>query len=225
MCNRISLLDTDKIREFIATYFDVAPELTDMLMRSPNLSPTELLPVIRRTGINFEYEPMIWGYQAGSMLVTNARDDSLLTKALFKTSAQKRRCVVVADGFYEWQTMGRTKVPHHFFLKGHVPFALAGLYEDASVGPRRAMLVTTEPNSLLEAYHNRMPAILDRERAKAWLSDVPLTADNLRSLCVSYPAGLMEEYRVDSRMSNSRYKGDDAAEPWKPADGELELGV
>jgi putative SOS response-associated peptidase YedK len=83
------------------------------------------------------------------------------------------------------------------------------------------MVVTTTPNSMLEAFHDRMPVILAPEQRQAWLRDQPLTPENLSAFCRPYPVELMQEHRTDSKMSNSRYKGADALDPWRPDPGEL----
>lgn len=218
----------EKIHELSLQGFRVA--LDGVLKYSAyNAAPTELVPVIverdgARTG-----EMMVWGVKPGptAPLVTNARDDSLLNpeKRMFKSSAQKRRCAILADGFYEWQTIGRAKVPHYFYLKDRAAFAFAGLYEEPleSGGASRCMVVTTTPNSILEAFHDRMPVILSPEVTVDWLGRNPLTPENLSTFCRPYPAELMGEHRTDSRMSNSRYKAADAIEPWKPDAGELDF--
>ncbi len=147
---------------------------------------------------------------------------------MFKKSAQKRRCAILADGFYEWQeTIGHTKIPHYFFLKEHEPFAFARLYEPPAVegGPSRCMVVTTTPNSMLEAFNDRMPVILQDDVRQEWMSDAALTEENLPRICRPFPAEGMQEYRTDSKMSNSRYKGTDATEPWRSPAGEFDFGA
>jgi putative SOS response-associated peptidase YedK len=214
----------DKIKELSLQGFRL---MLDGVLKSAayNAAPTELLPVIYQRDGTLHAEMMSWGVKPGpdGPFVTNARDDSLLVKRMFKESAQKRRCVILADGFYEWQTIGRAKVPHYFFLKGHEPFTFAGLYEPPATpeGPSRCMVVTTTPNSMLEAFHDRMPVILAPEMRKAWLGDQPLTPENLSLFCRPYPVELMQEHRTDSKMSNARYKAADALDPWKPDPGEL----
>ena len=216
----------ERIKEFAARAFQVAVDQI-LAKAAYNAAPTEPLPVILKPAGHARAAMMSWGVKPGphGPFVTNARDDSLLVKPMFKQSAQKRRCVILADGFYEWQTIGRTKVPHYFFLKGHEPFALAGLYEPPAnpEGPSRCMVVTTTPNAMLEPFHDRMPVILAPEVRQAWLSDQPLTAENLPGFCRPYPVELMQEHRTDAKMSSSRYKEADALAPWKPDPGELLL--
>ena len=172
---------------------------------------------------------MEWGVKPGpaAPFVTLARDDSLLNpqKRMFKTSAQKRRCAILADGFYEFQTFGRTSVPHYFFLKNREPFAMAGLYESpAKAGGRnRCMVVTTTPNAVVAPVIERMPVILGEEVRTSWLGDTPLTPENLSVYCQPYPADQMQEYRTDSKMNHSGYKEADAIAPWKPDPGEFDF--
>ena len=218
----------DKIKELSLRGFKV---MLDGILKyvGTNVAPTELVPVITELDGSYYGEMMQWGVKPGpdGPFVTNARDDSLLVKRMFKQSAQERRCVILADGFYEWQTIGRTKVPHYFFLKDRAAFTFAGLFEPPAEpgGPRRCMVVTTGPNALLESFHDRMPVILSEDTRKPWLAPAPLTPENLPVFCRPYPVELMQEYRTDSKMSNSRYKGADAIEPWKPDPAELDLGL
>lgn len=226
MCNRMTQAQLDKLKELSLQGFKV---MLDGVLKyaATNAAPTELVPVIsEREGV-FYGEMMQWGVKPGpdGPFVTNARDDSLLVKRMFKQSAQQRRCVILADGFYEWETIGRTKVPHYFFLKDRAAFTFAGLFEPSVEpdGPRRCMVVTTTPNAMLDRFHDRMPVILPEDMRKPWLAPTPLTAENLPVLCRPYPVEMMQEYRTDSKMSNSRYKGADAIEPWRPDPGELAL--
>ncbi len=227
MCNRMTQAQLDRIKAFARQAFEAA--LTNLVQAAYNAAPTELVPVVVARNGRYESEMMQWGVKppGPTPLVTNARDDSLLNpeKRLFKDSAQKRRCAILADGFYEWQTIGRTKVPHYFFLKDHAPFAFAGLYEPAAEpdGPQRCMVVTTTPNPMLAVMHDRMPVILAERVRKTWLAPTPLTPENLPEFCRPYPVEEMEQHRTDSRMSSSRYKAADAIAPWQRDPGEFDF--
>ena len=103
----------------------------------------------------------------------NARGETLTEKPAFKDLLGKRRCLVLADGFYEWRKDGKGKVPMRFKLKSGEPFAFAGLWDswkhpDGSL-LRTYTIVTTEPNDVLRPIHNRMPAMLSNDDALKWL--------------------------------------------------------
>ena len=141
----------------------------------------------------------------GSRLI-NARGETLSSKPSFRSAYRKRRCLVLADGFYEWQVTGAGKVPIYIRRRDLRPFAFAGLWdrwqaEASPVEVRTCTIVTTEPNALLAPIHDRMPVILGREGRAAWLhaaSGEPL----LQSLLVPCAAEELEAYPV-SRAVNA----------------------
>jgi len=228
MCNRMTQAKIDMINLVMMKLFK--QELHDVLFKPAyNTAPTELVPVVIEQDGVYQAELMQWGVvpRPGAAMVTNARDESLLNpdKPMFKEPAQKRRCGIFSDGFYEWAKFGSQRIPHYFFLRNHEPYVFAGIYEPPAVpnGPRRCLVVTTEPNELVAKYHNRMPVILQPEVHRAWLSTQQLTKENLSIYCRPYPAAEMEEYRTDTKMSNSRYKAPDAIAPWQPPSDELDF--
>ena len=100
----------------------------------------------------------------------NARAETLAEKPSFRQALQKRRCLVLADGFYEWRKAGSKKIPMYIALKSGDPFGMAGLWETWKAPSGETVhsctIITTPPNSLMEPIHNRMPAILPRGRRK-----------------------------------------------------------
>ena len=134
----------------------------------------------------------------------NARAETLAEKPAFRNALKKRRCLVLADGFYEWQKTPTGKVPMRITLVSGEPFALAGLWEiwDTPEGDklRTFTIVTTSPNELLEPIHNRMPVILRPEHESLWLdndADQGAWLDVLRP----YPSELMTAYPVSKRVN------------------------
>lgn len=210
MCGRYT--QTKKAHELVARFdiedpdFDLAPRF--------NLAPSQDAPVV---GVNPQ-TPEIrslrlirWGlipYHAkdATKPIINARAETLDQRPAFRGLVPRRRCVVLADGFYEWRKEGRFKTPMRFILKSGQSFAFAGLW-DRWLQPHGDLLysftiVTTRPNSLLEPVHNRMPAILLPGDEAKWLDPVATTPTSLLPLLKPYPADLMEGYCV-SRVVNS----------------------
>ena len=135
----------------------------------------------------------------GARLI-NARAETAAEKPAFRAAMRARRCLVVADGFYEWQRTGRAKQPHFFQLRGGRPFAFAGLWE-AWRRPDNApletcTLLTTEANELVRPIHDRMPVILPRTAYDAWLDPAVASPDTLAPLLAPYPSGEMEARAV-----------------------------
>jgi putative SOS response-associated peptidase YedK len=132
----------------------------------------------------------------------NARGETLGEKPAFRGAYKYKRCLILADGFFEWKTMPgtKTKIPHFIRLKTRKPFAFAGLWDEwhaADGGSlRTCTVVTTTPNELMASIHNRMPVILQSEDHSEWLDPAPRTPDSLKHLIKALPSELMEAYPV-----------------------------
>jgi putative SOS response-associated peptidase YedK len=138
----------------------------------------------------------------------NARAETVAEKPSFRRALQKRRCLVLADGFYEWRKEGKTKTPMYIRLRSHEPFGFAGLWETWKSPEGEAIhsctVITTTPNSLMESIHNRMPVILSREGESSWLDRAIETPERLLPLLIPYSADAMEAYAVSSMVNNPR---------------------
>lgn len=149
----------------------------------------------------------VWATDAsiGNRLI-NARAETVAAKPSFRRAFQKRRCLVLADGFYEWKKEGRRKIPFYITLQHHEPFGFAGLWETwhAPSGEtiHSCTIVTTTPNRLIATIHDRMPVILPREQETLWLDCTIADPSALTALLVPYPADAMEAYPV-SPLVNS----------------------
>ena len=130
----------------------------------------------------------------------NARAETVAEKPSFRRALQQRRCLILADGFYEWRQEGKKKIPTFITLASREPFAFAGLWEtwrppDGEV-IHSCTIITTTPNTLMEVIHNRMPVILARESETAWLDRTITEPEKLLPLLVPYPETLMDAYEV-----------------------------
>ena len=134
--------------------------------------------------------------------IINARAESLAVKPAFKFSFQKRRCLVPADGFYEWLKKGKHNFPVRFVLSDESLFAFAGIWNADEQGS--FAIITTSANKTVQPVHDRMPVILRKEQYAAWLSPTPLTESVAASLMQSIPAELLKCYDVDSIVNNVR---------------------
>ena len=146
----------------------------------------------------------------------NARCETVAEKPAFRAAYNKRRCLIPADGFYEWQRVGSAKVPHLFSMRDGEPFAFAGLWETwhdpatpAETDPLRTVtIITGPPNALVAPVHDRMPVILPRERYAEWLSsETPETAR--AAMLAPFAADAMRAVPVSSRVGSPR--NDDAS--------------
>lgn len=207
MCGRYSL---NKSKIELEERFQ-AEMLADFKPRF-NIAPTQLVPVITSDspkGFSFFY----WGITPDfgqnkpvAQKLINARSETINEKISFKGSFQRRRCLIPADGFFEWKKLGKkTKIPYRFTLREEEIFSFAGIWEEyetvSGESQHTFLILTTSPNELVEEVHDRMPVILRREQEKKWL-DKYSTEDELATLLQSFPAELMQSYTV-SPLVNS----------------------
>ena len=219
MCGRYSLkADLDDVQrrfEFIANELTYSPRY--------NIAPTQ--PVLAVTnGGSGGASYMRWGLtpswakdvSVGNRLI-NARAETVARRNSFRTALIHRRCLVLADGFYEWQRMGNAKRPMRVVMKSGEPFAFAGLW-DSWRDPqgevvRSCTIITTEANELLRPIHDRMPVILPREMESFWLDhdvDDPVV---LSDVLVPYPAESMDVFEVSALVNRVTNDGPAVALP------------
>ncbi|MBC7352621.1 MAG: SOS response-associated peptidase [Thermogutta sp.] len=152
----------------------------------------------------------------GNRLI-NARAETVGTKPAFRTAARYRRCLVPADGFYEWKASPKGKQPYFIRLRGDRLFALAGLWDQwhSPTGEilETCTVLTVEPNPLVAKFHNRMPLILPPEAYDLWLNPAIIQFDKLREWIRPYPAHEMEAVAVSSYVNSTRHEGPRCIEP------------
>jgi putative SOS response-associated peptidase YedK len=146
----------------------------------------------------------------------NARAETVATKPFFRDAFTRKRCLVLADGFYEWKRAGKGKVPYRIALKTEEPFAFAGIWStvhDAQGGvhPTFAIL-TTEANTLVAQIHTRMPVILREQDEAAWL-DPSLALDEAQALLVPLPADWLMAYEVSPKVNSPAFNTPEALQP------------
>jgi putative SOS response-associated peptidase YedK len=136
--------------------------------------------------------------------MANARSETVASKPSFRGAFKRRRCLVVADGFYEWQKVGTKKHPHFIRLKNDRPFGIAGLWErwDKQGEPiESCTLLTTEPNDLMKPIHDRMPVIIPAEKYSAWLDPKCDDQERLLELLRPYPDKEMLAYPISTLVN------------------------
>jgi putative SOS response-associated peptidase YedK len=207
MCARVTLAsDAAALKEAFPGI-----ETTRDLDKRYNIAPSQDVAAITNAD-GMRIVMLRWGLiphwakdaRIGNSLI-NARAETLSEKPSFRDAYQKRRCLVVVDGFYEWRKApDGSKAPVYICLRSGLPFGLAGLWEiwDGSDGTvRSCTIITTEANELVEPAHDRMPVIIHRGDIARWLAPEPGRHDELRDMLVPYPAADMEAYEV-SRFVN-----------------------
>jgi putative SOS response-associated peptidase YedK len=148
--------------------------------------------------------------------VINARAESVATKPFFRDAFKSKRCLVLADGFYEWKKTGKHKVPYRIAFKTEEPFAFAGIWStvhDKNGRPHPTFaIITTEANELVAHIHSRMPVILREEDENDWLNPQLLLAD-AQALLAPYPADLLTMYEVSAKVNSPTYNLPEAIRP------------
>jgi putative SOS response-associated peptidase YedK len=191
-----------------------------------NVAPTQEVPVVRRRADGKrELRSLVWGLvpfwakerAIGNKLI-NARAESLAEKPSFRDSFRKRRCLIVADGFYEWQKTDGRKQPWLLRLRGGCPFAFAGLWSIWRAPETRERLetcaiVTTAPNALAAPIHDRMPAILPPASYDLWLDPEADDPRELAPLLAPYPADAMEAFPVSTWVNSPAHDDRRCVEP------------
>jgi putative SOS response-associated peptidase YedK len=197
--------------EILAEEFGLE-ELPPQLPARFNIAPTQPVPVVTNWS-HGALELFRWGLvpswaedpAIGARLI-NARAETLIERASFRDAYERRRCLVLADGFFEWKRIGKERTPMYARLRSRRPFAFAGLWEGwlAPTGEliRTCAIITTTPNELLAPVHDRMPVILRPEARAAWLDPALRDTEPLDDLLAPYPAAEMELYPVSSDVNS-----------------------
>lgn len=210
MCGRYSLAtDPKKLAEAFENYAEVPEELPPRY----NIAPSQPIAVIANNNRR-QIEFFKWGLipswakdpSIGNRMI-NARAETLAEKPSFRTAYRRRRCLVLADGFYEWRrNPDKSKTPMYIQLKSEEPFAFAGLWEVWHSPQDDVILsctiITTNPNELTRPIHNRMPVILPRQAYGQWLDPAEQKAEQLQGLLKPYPADEMTAYPVSTVVNN-----------------------
>lgn len=194
----------------LATYFGL-DEVADFAPRY-NIPPGTDIPVIRQSPEHKRVLHLLrWGLvpnwskdpSIGAKL-NNARGETVAEKPSFRDAFKRRRCLIPADGFYEWKTEGKLKQPYYISLKSGEPMAMGGLWESWKTPGgeilRTCCIITTGPNAVMAPIHDRMPVILAPDQWQTWL-DAP--ADAIQSLVRPYDAEAMQAWPVDRRVSRT----------------------
>jgi putative SOS response-associated peptidase YedK len=226
MCGRFSL--RARKAEILARHFGVA----DVPALEPryNIAPSQQVAVVRQKpgeqAPQREIVLMRWGLmpswakdeKIGNRMI-NARAESLDEKPAFRRAFEHRRCLIAADGFYEWQAAGRKKQPYYIHFRDDRPFAFAGLWEHWE-GPDNAAIesctiITSEASELVRPLHDRMPVILPPEAYTAWLDPAQRKTEELAKLLAPFSSAELEAYPVSTLVNSATNEEPGCVEPKK----------
>ena len=222
MCGRYRLKDPDRVLDALRAVFGerLGPV---RLERRWNIAPSQQVTVLHAEGDQVEGQGMRWGFvppwdrsEKPRLAPINARSEEAFGKPMFREAVRARRCLVPADGFYEWQrTDATSKTPFCIGLTHERPFFLAGIHTDAiaDVRPPTFALLTTRPNAAVAPVHDRMPVILEASRATSWLRPGALAEADYRLLCEPLAADQMLLWPVSTLVNNPRHESAEVCVP------------
>ncbi|MEQ8770452.1 MAG: SOS response-associated peptidase [Phycisphaerales bacterium] len=228
MCGRFTRsYSWQEVHDFLDLKFPEELEIP----ASYNVAPTQVSPVARNGERGRELAWCRWGLvpswakdpSVGSRMI-NARAETAAEKPAFRAAMKRRRCVVPASGFYEWQKdAGGKKRPHYIARADGAVLLFAGLWEewDHGDGPLQTFTVlTTAPNELMATLHDRMPVVLEREEVGAWL-DPRAEVASVRPMLDSAADGVLVAHEVSARVNSVRADDARLIEPADPGAGTL----
>ncbi|MCS6834454.1 MAG: SOS response-associated peptidase [Anaerolineae bacterium] len=219
MCGRYTLTAN---AETLQTTFQL--ETVEGYAPRYNIAPTQNVPIItheQRRALTWVRWGLIpsWAKDPsiGATLI-NARAETLEEKPSFRDSFRRRRCLIPADGFYEWAKDGALKKPYYIYRRGRALFAFAGLW-DAWKNPqgewvRSCTIITTEPNDLIRPLHHRMAVMLTPEQADAWI-DEQASPEDLHGLLCAHPSEDLALHEVSPRVNSAQAEGPQLIEPFQ----------
>lgn len=210
MCGRYTL---KTIPEVLQEQFQLAE--APAIKSRYNIAPSQLVACVRMKPETRKREGVVlrWGLvpswakdPAAGMKMINARVETVAEKPAFRKPFRRQRCLVLADGFYEWQRLGRIKQPYYIRMTDERPFAFAGLWDHwvgkDGVAIESCALLTTDANEVMTPIHNRMPVILQQNDYDQWLDPEIQNTDLLKTLLKSYPSEEMEAIPIGMKVNN-----------------------
>jgi putative SOS response-associated peptidase YedK len=211
MCGRYRL---SRRKQLVEEYFDTESDEPEWTPRY-NIAPSQPVPVIRQNPKEprRELSLMRWGLipswakdASVAARMINARSETAGTKPAFRDPLTNRRCLIPADGFYEWQRTGKVKQPYCFEVNDGELFAFAGIWDRWTDPNRNAVetfsILTTSPNAVTSAVHDRMPVILDRDSYDMWLDPGMRDVTTASELLKPCDAQLMRCYPISTRINH-----------------------
>lgn len=219
MCGRYTLKNPERLERDLARLFEISAKLAARF----NVAPSQTLPVVvRPVDRPAAVAELRWGFlppwEQGAkpaILPINAQIETVAQKPMFRAALRERRCLVPADGFYEWRKdADGGKTPFHIERVGSEPFYLAGIWQPArGPHPGTFAVLTTRPNALMEPIHRRMPVLLTGERARDWVATPSPDEAMLADYATPYVAEDMQALVVSRLVNSPRHDDPECVAP------------
>lgn len=210
MCGRITFtLSKDDFIQELKKRYNIDDYDLDYPIPRYNIAPSQNVLSVINDGKKYRIGLLKWGFipswaKDDKFYMINAKAETIDEKPMFKHAFKTQRCIVLADGYYEW----KNKVPYRFILKNQKLFSLAALWNTYTSKDNQKLhtciIITTKPNELTKQIHNRMPVILTKDAEKIWLDPKIKDEKILKSLLLPYESDNMDFYQVSSLVNNAR---------------------
>jgi putative SOS response-associated peptidase YedK len=224
MCGRFTVtVSYQELEEHLKEYYDIH-ELPLFDVPRYNIAPGQNIISVLNDGSKHRVGYLKWGFippfskdESIGFQMINAKAETIFDKVSFKDSAIHKRCVILADSFYEWKKEDKGKTPHRIYLKNQKMFSFAGLWTtyQKSDGTKvhTATILTTEPNELMSSIHFRMPVILNKEDEKVWLNPRIKDKNTLLKVLKAYPSELMSADIVSNYVNQAKNDSIECIQP------------
>lgn len=212
MCGRFTLFtDIEDIKD----RFDIQGSFDEEYQFSYNIAPSQSVLSVINDGTRNRLGYLRWGLipfwakdeKVGYKMI-NARAETIAEKTSFKNAYKKKRCLIIADSFYEWKKTPERKIPMRIKLKNHAPFGMAGIWESwkspEGLSIYTCSVITTAPNELMTSIHDRMPVILKPEDEKDWLNPSNNDPAYLQQYLKSFDSEQMEAFEVSTDVNSTK---------------------
>ncbi|MFE5428850.1 SOS response-associated peptidase [Peribacillus simplex] len=212
MCGRFTLFtDIEEIKD----RFDIQGSFDEEYQFSYNIAPSQSVLSVINDGTRNRLGYLRWGLipfwakdeKVGYKMI-NARAETIAEKTSFKNAYKKKRCLIIADSFYEWKKTPERKIPMRIKLKNHAPFGMAGIWESwkspEGLSIYSCSVITTVPNELMTSIHDRMPVILKPEDEKDWLNPSINDPAYLQQYLKSFDSEQMEAFEVSTDVNSTK---------------------
>lgn len=216
MCGRFTItIDLEDLREYLVDHYDITELKSEFELPRYNIAPTQDVITIINDGSKNRVGLLKWGLippfakdeKIGASMI-NAKSETLMEKPSFRSSFQTKRCVILADSFYEWKREENKKTPMRIGLNNNQIFPMAGLWSTFTrpdgTKIHSTTIITTHANELMSEIHDRMPVILDDQAVATWLNPRIQDLNMLSKMLKPYESKAMYSYKVSPIVNNAR---------------------
>ncbi len=225
MCGRFTITVTmDELKEYLSEYYDIDEMKSSIVVPRYNVAPGQEVISIINDGSKNRVGLLKWGFVPSfakdnklAHTMINARSEMIHEKKAYRPSLEHKRCVILANGFYEWKNTGEEKIPMRILMKNHSLFPIAGLWSSYvkrdGTKEHTCTIITTQANDIVSQIHNRMPVILNEEDRKTWLNPNIKDYNLVTPLLKPFLPERMYAYQVSTKVNSALNEIPECIEP------------